>query len=90
MRGSDGNFPGWAVVQYESKAAPAEVIAAYAKRCERLKAKVTGRKAPEQTDDKVGLHLDCEFKRYLTAGFYAERKSTSAVSEVSLRVWGME
>ena len=43
FRGSDGNFPGWTVVHYESKAAPAEVIDAYAKRCESLKAKVIER-----------------------------------------------
>src|SRR5262245_48613690 len=34
FRGSDGNFPGWTVVMYESKAAPDEIIDAYAKRCE--------------------------------------------------------
>lgn len=83
-------FSGWAIVQYESKAAPAEIIEAYAKRCESLKAKVTGRPAPEQKDDTISVRLDCEFEGYLTAEFYAERKSTSAVSEVSLRVWGME
>ena len=39
VSGSDGNFPGRTIVQYESKAAPAEVIDAYTKRCESLKAK---------------------------------------------------
>jgi len=86
---SDGNFPGWAIVQYESKAAPAEVIEAYAKRCESLKAKVTERPA-EPKAGTIAARLECEFAGYLTAEFYAEQTSSSPVSEVSLRVWGRE
>ncbi len=86
----DGNFPGWAIVSYESNAAPEAVIEAYAKRCEGLKAKVTRRPAPEQKDDTIAARLECEFAGYLTAEFSAERNSASSVSEVGLRVWGRE
>ena len=34
--------------------------------------------------------IECEFAGYLTAEFYAERTSSSPVTEVGLRVWGME
>jgi hypothetical protein len=87
---SDGNFPGWTVIQYESKAAPAQVIDDYAKRCEDLKAKVTERKEEEPKDGKTGIRLECEFKGYLTAEFFAERAASAQISEVGLRVWGRE
>ena len=90
FRGSDGNFPGWTVVQYESKAAPADVIGAYAKRCESLKAKVTERPASEPKEGVIAARIECEFTGYLTAEFFAERTSSSPVTEVGLRVWGHE
>ncbi len=90
VRGSDGNFPGWAIVIYESKAAPDAVIDAYAKRCESLKAKVTERGAPERKEDKISVSLACEFEDYHTAEFQAERKSSSSISDVALRVWGRD
>ena len=89
VSGSDGNFPGWTIVQYESKAAPADVIAAYAKRCENLKAKVTER-PDEPKEGTIAARIECEFAGYLTADFYAERTSSSPLTEVGLRVWGME
>lgn len=89
FRGSDGNFPGWTVVGYESNATPAEIIAAYAKRCESLKAKVIERPA-ELKEGTIAARIECEFTGYLTADLYAERTSSSPVTEVSLRVWGME
>jgi hypothetical protein len=89
VSGSDGNFPGWTIVQYESKAAPADVIAAYAKRCESMQAKVTERPA-EPKEGTTAARIECEFTGYLTAEFFAERASASPVSEVGLRVWGME
>jgi hypothetical protein len=89
FRGSDGNFPGWTVVSYDSKVAPADVIAAYAKRCESMKAKVTERPA-EPKEGMTAARIECEFTGYLTAEFFAERASSSSVSEVGLRVWGME
>ena len=87
--GSDGNFPGWTVVNYESKAAPAEVIDAYAKRCESLKAKVAERPA-EPKEGTIAARIECEFVGYLTAEFFAERTLSSPATEVGLRVWGME
>jgi hypothetical protein len=90
VSGSDGNFPGWTVVQYESKAGPADVIAAYAERCESLKAKVIERPASEPKEGTIAAYIECEFAGYLTADFFAERTSSSPVTEVSLRVWGME
>ena len=89
-RGADGNFPGWTVVMYESKAAPADVIDAYAKRCESLKAKVTERPVSGPKEGKIAMLIECEFANYLTADLYAERTSSSPVTEVSVRVWGME
>lgn len=90
FRGSDGNFPGWTIVQYESKAAPADVIAAYAKRCESLQAKVTERPVSEPKEGTIAARIECEFTGYLTAEFFAERTSSSPLTEVGLRVWGME
>jgi hypothetical protein len=89
FRGSDGNFPGWTIVQYESKAAPAEIIDAYAKRCESMKAKVTERPA-EPKEGRTAARIECEFTGYLTAEFFAERTSSAPLTEVGLRVWGME
>jgi hypothetical protein len=87
---SDGNFPGWVIVQYESKAAPAEVIEFYAKRCGAEKATVIKRTEPKQDGDKIRVELDCEFPSFHTAEFLAERTSSSELSKVSLRVWGRE
>ena len=89
FRVSDGNFPGWTAVSYESTAAPADVIAAYAKRCESLKAKVIERPA-EPKEGTIAARLECEFTGYLTVDFYADRTPSSPVTEVDLRVWGME
>jgi len=86
----EGNFPGWTIVQYESKAAPAEVIEFYTKRCGAEKATVIKRTEPKQDGDKVRVELDCEFPSFHTAEFLAERASSSELSKVSLRVWGRE
>ena len=86
----EGNFPGWTIMTYDSKATPDEVIEAYAKRCETLSGKVSGRPPVNPKENMIAAHLECEFAGYLTAGFYAERASSSELSEVSLRVWGRE
>ena len=75
---------------YESHAAPDVVIDAYAKRCESLKAKVTERPVSEPKEGTIAVLIECEFVGYLTADLYAERTSSSPVTEVSLRIWGME
>jgi hypothetical protein len=86
----EGTFPGWAVIGYDSKAAPEAIIEAYAQNCLRLKARITERTASAPTEDKAVSDLACEFEAYLTAEFRAERMPSSSHSRVGMRVWGRE
>jgi hypothetical protein len=89
VRLQEGNFPGWAVLNYDSSAAPAAILNAYAERCRTLGLKVTKEPAVwEHGPD--GMYLECEIEKYIDAQFVAERKPPAQLTEVSLRVWGRD
>jgi hypothetical protein len=85
----EGNFPGWAVLTYDSGAAPATILHTYAERCRKLGLKVT--KEPAVWEHGAdGMYLECEIETYIDAQFVAERKPPAELTQVSLRVWGRD
>lgn len=87
----DGNFPGWTVVTYRSKAAPDIIVETYAGRCRAMGLKVTRGPQPRALEgDETGAALTCEIEPYLDAEFYAGRKPGETGSAVSIRVWGSD
>ena len=85
----EGNFPGWKMLTYHSKAAPGTVVDAYQSRCRDMGLKITRAPEPKAVGgEKSGVSLVCEIRPYIDAEFHAERKADAIATEVSIRVWG--
>jgi hypothetical protein len=87
----EGTFPGWRVAMYDSTASPADIIAAYAGRCTLMGLRVTKREPVSRTargDEEA--FLECEIEPYLDVQVFAERKVSTTLTDVSMRVWGSD
>ena len=78
----EGNFPGWSIATYTSRASPSQIGATYAERCRTLGFKIT-----QQTTDGDQTVLVCEIELYLDVEMLA-RKPASGATEVTLKAWG--
>jgi hypothetical protein len=85
----DGNFPGWRVLTYRSKASPEAIVEVYAKQCREMGFKIT--RGPEREaggSETSGVSLVCEIVPYIDAEFWAERKPGETTTQVAIKVWG--